>query len=483
MAGKAAINQENLTALGAEKLARLVLEASARDSGFKRLVAAALAGAKGPEAVAAVIDRKISALERARGFVEWDRAKTFAADLDMTVKTIVDELGPADPFSAVERLLRFIATHQAVFERIDDSQGRVQDIYETAVDALRPFVAATPVAERERLPDTVMAALGKETHGFLPMVVSAVAADLPAAALARWDAALTARQAAIPGKSDGSRGWSREAGLSGLIACRQALAEARGDLDGFIALEEAKHPNLQNTLEIAERLIAAGRATEALQWVRRMHGRRVGYISSSGMADGSNARDLSSNRRVSLEARILESLGDRAAAQDLRWSSFTTTLDVGMLREHVAHLEDFAEFDVLDRAFDHVSSAAAAYSALTFFIEWPKLDRAAKLVVERHNVWDGRHYHVLLPAAQALEETQPAAATVLYRAMLNDILTRAKSPAYAHGAKYLARLNELAAASDAVAVPNVNSHATFKAELAKAHGRKTGFWSQVRTTG
>jgi hypothetical protein len=102
-----------------------------------------------------------------------------------------------------------------------------------------------------------------------------------------------------------------------------------------------------------------------------------------------------------------------------------------MLREHVAHLEDFAEFDVLDRAFDHVSSAAAAYSALTFFIEWPKLDRAAKLVVERHNVWDGRHYHVFLPAAQALEETQPAAATVLYRAMLNDILTRAKSPAYA----------------------------------------------------
>jgi len=57
--------------------------------------------------------------------------------------------------------LQFIATHQAVFERIDDSQGRVQDIYETALDALtmRPFVAATPEVERERLPGTVMAAL------------------------------------------------------------------------------------------------------------------------------------------------------------------------------------------------------------------------------------------------------------------------------------------------------------------------------------
>src|SRR5580658_1596433 len=94
------------------------------------------------------------------------------------------------------------------------------------------------------------------------------------------------------------------------------------------------------------------------------------------MADGSNACDVSSNCRVSLEARMLESLGDRAAAQDLRWSLFTTTFDLGMLREHVAHLEDFAEFDVLDRVHDHVSSAAN--SALTFFIEWPKLDRAAR---------------------------------------------------------------------------------------------------------
>ena len=125
MAGKSTINQEKLVALGAEKLARLVLDAAERDVGFKRLVAAALAGSKGPDAVAAVIDRKLSALERAAGFVEWDRAKTFASDLELTVKAIVDELGPADPSSAIERLLRFVATHGKVFERVDDLQGRI----------------------------------------------------------------------------------------------------------------------------------------------------------------------------------------------------------------------------------------------------------------------------------------------------------------------------------------------------------------------
>lgn len=126
MAKKTTLNLENLNALGVERLARLVIDASARDAGFKKYVVAALASANGPEAIAALIDQRLGALERARSFVEWDRARTFASDLSMTVHAIVDELGPAQPALAVERLLRFIATYSGVFERIDDSQGRVQ---------------------------------------------------------------------------------------------------------------------------------------------------------------------------------------------------------------------------------------------------------------------------------------------------------------------------------------------------------------------
>jgi hypothetical protein len=365
--------------------------------------------------------------------------------------------------------LTFIATHQRVFERIDDSQGRIQDIYKNAIEALAPLVALWPEAERDRLPELIMAALGTETHGYLPRVVSAVVGTIPSVALAQWDNELAARHA----------GGS----ASGLVACRQAIAEARGDLDGYIALEEAKHPNSQNTIEIAERLLNSGRATEALEWVRRKRGRGIGYMSVADFADGLGVQDPTSNRQVGLEARILEALGDRAGAQDLRWTSFESTLDVAMLREHVARLDDFAEFEVLDRAFDHASSAEAAYTALRFFIEWPNLERAGRLVVERQDAWDGRHYYALLPAAQTLEDKHPGAATILYRALLNDILSRAKSAAYAHGAQYFARLNDLALASDALGIPNLSKHDTFKAEIVKAHARKAGFWARVRASG
>ena len=76
MARRAALTSENLIALGAEKLATIILDEAGRNAPFKKLVAAALAGAQGPKAVAAVVDRRLAGLERARGFVEWEKRKS-----------------------------------------------------------------------------------------------------------------------------------------------------------------------------------------------------------------------------------------------------------------------------------------------------------------------------------------------------------------------------------------------------------------------
>ena len=66
---------------------------------------------------------------------------------------------------------------------------------------------------------------------------------------------------------------------------------------------------MQNTLGIAAQLLQAVRAYEALDWVRKPGQRRFG--------DG----DVSPVR-VSLEARILETLDDTPAAQALQWRCF-----------------------------------------------------------------------------------------------------------------------------------------------------------------
>jgi hypothetical protein len=49
---------------------------------------------------------------------------------------------------------------------------------------------------------------------------------------------------------------------------------------------------------------------------------------------------------------------------------------------------------------------------LAFFLDWPRLDLAAKLVVNRRAEWEGRHYEALLAAAETLEPDHPVAATI-----------------------------------------------------------------------
>ena len=116
-----------------------------------------------------------------------------------------------------------------------------------------------------------------------------------------------------------------------------------------------------------------------------------------------------------------------------------------MLREHLAHLPDFEDVDALDAAFAHALGSPLIYAALGFLVAWPRLDLAARLVVERRAQWDGRHYEILAPAAEALESRQPLAATILYRALIDSILARGQSPAYPHAARYHAESGRRAA--------------------------------------
>ncbi|MGO8739151.1 DUF6880 family protein [Rhodoblastus sp.] len=461
MARKTSLSLENLAALGAEKLAQIILDEAQNNAPFRKKANAALAGAKGAEAVAALIDRRLAALEKARAMVAWEKEKDFAADLAATVEAIVKELGQADAALAVERLLRFIDTHANVFDRIDDSGGRIQDVYFHAGEKVPELVEKLAPEDLARLPKTLTKSLGADSHGYAPRIAATVAPLLPEDALAEWNRTLEAA-----GADDH------------YIAVRQAIAEARGDLDLFLALEDKRPDWRQSPLRAAEKLLTAGRLDEALVRARREHRGGIAYASAADLAEGRIKRphDL---QRVDLEARILEAKGDRKAAQSLRWEAFESTLDPRPLRDYLQKLGDFEEDDEIARAFALAEASPHAYSALAFLIAWPNIERAAKLVLAKAGQWDGRHYGPLADAAAAMEESYPLAASVLYRALLNDILGRGKSQAYGHGARYLAKLATLA--EGIAESKNIDNHAAYVLRLRKNHGRKVGFWSLTET--
>ncbi len=483
MARKPAYSIETLMPLGAEKLARIILGEVEKNVAFKKIVAAALAGVKGPEAVAKLIDRRLSALERAKGFIDWEKAPSFGKELVATVNTINGELGAASADMAIDRLLRFLATHRQVFDRSDDSSGWIQRAYEDAAGAFEALTSRLDPKNLDALPEKIMAALGDSEHGYLGTVAEAVIPRLPKPTLKRWDENLISDQKKFEDTPNNPKNrmynWERQLRFSQILDLRQIIAAAHQDLDGLIALELKKPPHMQDTLAVATTLLAAGRAKEALEWVRKEKSANVRVLTEIDLADGIAPYYPTDLKRIQLEAAILEALGDSKAAQELRWTTFERLLDAGILREYIAKLGDFEEFEALERAFEHALKSNLAYLALEFLLEWPKPDLAAKLVTERHATWDGRHYGILAPAAKALEADHPLAASILYRALLNDILERAKAKAYGHGGDYLARLDELSkdVNTEAFRSAGIDDHATYRLQVKKAHGRKAGFWA------
>lgn len=460
MARKSTLSLESLIALGAEKLAALVLDEAADNAAFRKRLNAALAGGKGAKAVASLIDRRLAALERAKAMVAWEKERALAEDLAATVDSIAQELAPLDPVAAVERLLRFIDTHASVFERIDDSRGVIQDVYWRAARLFPQLTQPLAPADLAKLPELLIRSLTGDTHGLTREVATSLAPLLPETVLKAWDKLLKTQKA----QCDNFR------------IVRQSIAEATGNVDHYVALELEKPEWQQNTVRVAEKLLAAGRLDEALEWVRRERKNGIRVMTTADLIKD-RPPQLYRTDQITLEARILEAQQNLPAAQALRWSFFEKTLNISMLRDYVRKLDDFLEDDELERAFAIVDAFVDADTALDFFIEWPKLERANRLVLAKQNQWDGRYYDSLANAAVILREKYPLSASILYRALLDDILGRGKSAAYGHGARYWEELALLA--SEISDWGETESHELYAAKIKKAHVRKTGFWAVV----
>ena len=481
MARKPTLSPDALEALGAAKLAALVFEEATTNAAFKRRVAAALAGQSGPEAIAKLIDRRLAGLERARAFVDWEKARAFRDDLAALLASIRTELGPADPDLGADRLLRFLATHKSVFERIDDSSGKLQDVYEDGIAALGPIAARLSPDVSRHLPDRIMDRLGELEHGYLPRVADQVIPHLAPDVLSAWEEDLARRSAdrhaeEAPQRATGRWFYSM---TDQWRQIRQSIARARGDLDHLIALEGEKSERGQDTLGLAETLRDAGRLSEALDWVRK--GGQRAQSTLLDFLDDEDDSDSPAVRQALLEADILKRLDRREEARGILWDRFRDTLAPPILRAHLRALPDFEDVAAEEKAMAVALDHPVPLVALQFFLDWKRLDLAARVVISHRGVWSGSDWHILPAIAEVLEADQPLAATLLYRVLLDDILARARSKAYPHGAKYLQILDRLGPASDAdpARPPEMEIHATYRAGLKANHGRKSGFWGLV----
>lgn len=441
---------EGLAALGAPALARLVHSEAERDANFKRLVKAALAAAKGPDAVAKLVDRRLASLEKAQGRIGWRRERLFREDLDASLRAIVQELGALSPEMAGERLLRFLGLGETVLDRAEDTSGRIRAVFAQGAAALAALAARMDEGARDHLAASLARALADDGEGVLREAAFALGAALDAPGRARFDGALG------------------EAGSDDLLL-RQHLARLDGDVDRFAALETEKPAALRDAPALAAWFLQLGRAADAL-----------------AALDGSPPLPARATRHALARADALQALGRREEAQDIRWARFAAALDAEALRLFLGALGDFEEFDALDRAFALAAAFPDAESALAFLVAWPNLREAARLVVARRESWTGRlDAATLEDAAERLGAAEPLAAILLLRVRVETILARGWSDGYPLALAHLRRIEEFGAAleDDAFAAAALPTQAAWRSALERRHPRRAPFWNGAAREG
>ncbi|SCW70551.1 hypothetical protein SAMN02927900_03980 [Rhizobium mongolense subsp. loessense] len=474
MAPKTTLNAKNLEVLGAERLAELLIEISTGSAATKRRLRIELAGTQSSAEVAREVTKRLSSIERSRSMINWRRVKALKSDLETQRHVIVDTIASSDPDEAVEVMWRFMGLARSIFERCDDGNGTIMDVFHQACVDLGTIASAARPDPR-LLGEQTFRALQDNGYGQYDRLIENLSPALGAEGLDRlkslfddWAKAPvdtpTEAGLAVIGWASSGPGYEDEFNLRHrgrtIRSALEQIADAQGDVDAFIAQQSEQARSVPMiAAEIAQRLLKAGRAGEAWDAINRieMKGRQSPFEWEKARLD------------------VLEALGRRDEAQAFRWQCFEQSLNERHLRAFLNRLPDFDDLEAEENAFDCVSHFSDVHQALAFLLSWPALDRAATLIRARAAELDGDHYELLTPASEHLQEKYPLAATIVLRAMIDFTLDRAKSSRYRFAARHLVQCERLS--TKICALDTFTSHPDYVADLRGKHAKKAGFWT------
>lgn len=478
MASDTALNVKNLAALGPERLAELLMEMATGDAAAKRRLRLELASRSGGSDVAAEIRKRLATIAKSKSFVDWHKIKPLVQDLEMQRTAIMTHVAPIRPADAFDLLWRLLEIAPSIYERCDDSNGTVGNVMAMARDDLGT-VAAQAKLETTKLADRVFDAVCANDYAQFDGLIDIMAEPLGREGLgllkARFED-LAARPLATPKPDDrkvigiSTRGpifqddYDAQSHARLVQTALTDIADALGDVDGYAdrySAQERANPAI--AARIADRLFAAGRVDEAMAAL---------ILAEMAFRKGDHWPDW---RRVYID--VLDAQGRSDDAQHERWGIFEHSLNAEYLKAFLKRLPDFDDDEAQHRALGYVCRYPDFHPALAFLIDWPAHDRASALVQARHGELDGDHYGLLTPAADALEQGHPLAATLMLRAMIDFSLDRARSSRYGHAARHLQTCVYLARRIEDFG--EHLAHDTYVEQLKLRHGRKSGFWSAV----
>jgi hypothetical protein len=167
-----------LEQLGAPRLAAFLITQAEADPVLARSLRLELAGADGATRLAAEIDKRLRTIQRSRGFVEWDKVRPLAREVDSLREAIAGPLAAASPRMAAEQMRRLLGLAEGIFERSDDGSGTLGEAFREVGAALGRVWGLLPDRKPAELARELLAILDADGYGAADRLLEAASAAL-----------------------------------------------------------------------------------------------------------------------------------------------------------------------------------------------------------------------------------------------------------------------------------------------------------------
>ena len=360
VASQKRVNAENLKALGAKRLADILVAAAVGQPELKRHLRMELAAAQGSEHLAVEIDKRLASLETSRSKVSWRQRPSFVRDIEAVRMLIAGRLAQLDPPAALARMWVFIELASQLDRRVQDRDGELGGVFTRAAGDIGRLIA-----DRHHAPaaDALVEAMTSQPFAWaawLPEVLERTPPEFAAAVLQR-----------ISDRHGAARSW---------IALIRRLADVSGDVDAFRATYDTEALSTPSVAaEVAQRLLAVDRVEEAGEVLKAAAPPKFTAGYGRDRVKG-NEPDFSWE---SGWIEYLERSGRSEEAQAVRWRSFERTLCVDRAKAFMSRLPDFDDVEAEGRAHAYASGHRDFQRGLRLLMEWPALPEAARMIQAR----------------------------------------------------------------------------------------------------
>ncbi len=441
--------REKLVALGAEKLADILLQTAAQISSVDDLIDHLVAT---PVENTGRFKTKLSRLSRKRGFVDWNKAYDFSLELELMLEDL--KAGTDDPVKGVELVKAFFESDSDILEMCDDSSGCIGMVFRHHAKELFLWYAKK-YPDKERLSQLVLELCSIDDYGVRRSLLDCAHEYLP-------EKNLHDMVEVLRGKAKKTTDTYKK---SHFLSKAKLLASQVGDPELFeqIALDGSDEFSSHTALEISRVYLANDCVDKAYYWIKQIEIEENSY----GLYEYEEV----------LEA-IYRKQGDNVKLAELLLKKLRAMPTIEKLQNLLEVVGEDKHAEIVCREIDlFLTESRLSLDRAEFMVDVGHIDNAERYLLKHAQKIDGNSYDSLLPLAATMErEKRYLAATLIYRALLLSILERGFTKAYHHGVDYLRKLDLL---SELVSDWHSHeSHNEFKALLKQDHGRKYSFWQR-----